>query len=77
VREAATAPTEAIATVDIDPDVLRAVARLSMRQRAVVFLTYWSDLEPATVAGLLGIGEGSVRKHLARARARLRELLDD
>lgn len=58
------------------PDVRRAVARLSVRQRAVIVLTYWADLDPRSVAARLGISEGSVRRHLARARARLREVLD-
>lgn len=57
------------------PDVAAAVKRLSVRQRAVIVLTYWADLDPATVAERLGIGEGSVRRHLARARANLREVL--
>jgi RNA polymerase sigma-70 factor (ECF subfamily) len=58
-----------------DLDVLEAVDRLSMRQRAVVVLTYWEDLTVEQVAGTLEISEGSVRRHLARARARLREVL--
>jgi RNA polymerase sigma-70 factor (ECF subfamily) len=58
------------------PDVRAAVEQLSVRQRAVIVLTYWADLDPATVASCLGISEGSVRRHLARARARLREVLD-
>lgn len=58
------------------PDVRVAVGTLSVRQRAVIVLTYWADLDPATIAERLGISEGSVRRHLARARARLREALD-
>jgi RNA polymerase sigma factor (sigma-70 family) len=58
------------------PEVRRAVAELSMRQRAVVVLTYWTDLAPPAVTERLGISEGSVRRHIARARARLREVLD-
>ncbi len=54
-----------------------AVSRLSPRQRAVVFLTYWDDLDPGSIAGLLGISDGAVRRHLARARATLRRNLDD
>jgi RNA polymerase sigma-70 factor (ECF subfamily) len=53
-----------------------AVVALSVRQRAVIVLTYWADLDPRTVAERLGISEGSVRRHLARARAHLREALD-
>jgi RNA polymerase sigma-70 factor (ECF subfamily) len=58
------------------PDVRQAVAALSVRQRAAIVLTYWADLEPRQVAERLGISEGSVRRHLARARARLRGVLD-
>jgi RNA polymerase sigma factor (sigma-70 family) len=59
------------------PDVRLAVERLSVRQRAVVLLTYWADLDPVTVADHLGLSEGTVRRHLARARARLRKVLDE
>jgi RNA polymerase sigma factor (sigma-70 family) len=58
-----------------DPDVARAVAELSTRQRAVILLTYWADLDPASIAVCLEISEGSVRRHLARARKHLREVL--
>ena len=58
-------------------DVVDAITRLSVRQRAVVVLTYWDDLAPDAVAARLGISEGSVRRHLARARARLREVLHE
>ena len=61
----------------LHPDVRAAVLRLSLRQRAVIVLTYWADFDPATTAEMLGISEGSVRQHLARARAHLREVLDD
>lgn len=60
---------------EVEPEVLDAVARLSMRQRAVVVLRYWGDHTPEAIAGLLGISEGSVRRHLARARQRLRRAL--
>lgn len=59
------------------PEVLEHVARLSLRQRAVVVLTYWDDLDQHTVADRLGISEGSVRRHLGRAHVKLRRLLDD
>jgi RNA polymerase sigma factor (sigma-70 family) len=62
---------------DPRPEVLAALAVLSIRQRAVIVLTYWDDLAPATVAARLGIGEGSVRRHLARARKQLRTVLHE
>lgn len=58
-----------------DPMVVSAVARLSVMQRAVVFLTYWEDLSPAAVALQLDVSEGTVKRHLARARNHLRKVL--
>ena len=58
-------------------EVLAAVAGLSVRQRAVVFLTYWEDLRPAETARRLGLGESTVHRYLARAEAKLRRLLDE
>jgi RNA polymerase sigma factor (sigma-70 family) len=58
------------------PDVFAAVAALSPRQRAVVYLTYWEDLDPGSAAALIGISDGAVRRHLARARKTLRKVLD-
>jgi RNA polymerase sigma factor (sigma-70 family) len=61
---------------NLHPEVRAAVQRLSVRQRAVIALTYWQDLTPAATAERLGISEGAVRRHLARARSRLREVLN-
>jgi RNA polymerase sigma factor (sigma-70 family) len=52
-------------------EVLDAVARLSVQQRAAVFLTYWEDLTPDAVAQRMGVSAGTVKRHLARARKRL------
>lgn len=60
---------------DTPLEVRRAVAELSDRQRAVVFLVYWADLSEADIASALGISTGSVRRHLARAKAHLRRTL--
>ncbi len=71
------APTSSVVTMPgLDLDVLRVLDQLSLRQRAVVFLTYWEDLDPAAIARRLGISTGSVKRHLARGRAKLRELID-
>jgi len=70
---------ENIETADPEvlPEVARAVAGLSAQQRACVFLTYWEDMTPEQVGLHVGISEGTVRAHLARARRRLREVLHD
>ncbi|NOX21464.1 MAG: sigma-70 family RNA polymerase sigma factor [Actinobacteria bacterium] len=61
---------------EVLPEVAIAVAKLSPQQRACVFLTYWEDMTPQTVGDFLGISDGTVKHHLARARKRLRETLD-
>lgn len=58
-----------------DPTVRQAVGRLSVMQRAVVYFTYWEDLTPPMGADRLGVTEGTVKRHLARARSKLREAL--
>lgn len=77
VREMRSATPEETWAPEIDFEVLAAVDRLSVQQRAVVVLTYWEDLQPSQVGARLGIGEGSVKRHLNRARSRLREYLDE
>ena len=62
-------------TTAVDTHVVDALDVLSVQQRAVVMLTYWLDLTPASIAELLDVSEGSVRKQLARARARMKEVL--
>ncbi|MEE9206388.1 MAG: sigma-70 family RNA polymerase sigma factor [Acidimicrobiia bacterium] len=74
-REARVSQREAFEMPEIEPEVAAAVARLSPQQRAVVFLTYWDDLDARTVAVLCGVSEGTVRKQLGRARKKLREVL--
>lgn len=58
-----------------DPRVIETVRSLSPLQRAVIYLTYWEDLDPERVAQVLDTSVGTVKKHLARARARLRKAL--
>jgi RNA polymerase sigma factor (sigma-70 family) len=58
-------------------DVQQAVQELSVRQRAVIYLTYWEDMTNQMTADYLGISAGSVRRHLARARVHLKRVLHD
>ncbi len=76
VREALTSGPASFSPADVRPEVLKAVARLSARQRAAIFLTYWADMDPSAIAALLGLSEGTVRSNLARGRAHLRRMLD-
>jgi RNA polymerase sigma factor (sigma-70 family) len=40
-------------------------------------LSYWEQFTPRETAAYLGISEGSVHRHLARARSKLRRSLDE
>jgi len=55
--------------------VRAALLTLSTTQLAVVFLHYWDDLTLEQAAMQLGLGVGTTRTHLARAKRRLRNLL--
>jgi RNA polymerase sigma-70 factor (ECF subfamily) len=68
-----------IVTSSVDPtnalDVRRALDRLSPQQRAIAYLVYWEDMTIPDVATWLDVSEGTVRRQLARAKDRLREVL--
>jgi len=64
-----------VSPLEVDQDVLMAVRKLTMRQRAVVFLTYWVDLAPSEVARTLDCSQRTVERELMTARRRLEVLL--
>ena len=57
------------------PAVLAALRALPRRQREVIALRVFLDLDIATTAGLLGIAPGTVGAHLSRAVTALRAVL--
>jgi RNA polymerase sigma-70 factor (ECF subfamily) len=63
--------------LEVRLDLGVAVARLPRRQRQAVALRYFGDLSEQEVAALLGISVGSVKTHLHRAMANLRDQLGD
>jgi RNA polymerase sigma-70 factor (sigma-E family) len=68
---------------DVDPDLalretlLAALRTLDARDRAVVVLRYWDDLDAATTGDLVGCSADAVRTRSRRALARLRTVLGD
>jgi len=76
-REQRASGSDVIYPNEVRPEVLEAVGRLSPRQRAAIFLTYWEGLGVDEVAVRLGVREGSVKRHLARGRAKLRGVLNE
>jgi RNA polymerase sigma-70 factor (ECF subfamily) len=55
--------------------LLTAIRRLPQRQREVIALRIFLDLDTATMTRELGIEAGTVRMHLSRAVAALRREL--
>ena len=72
-REPESAPTP-----EPQSDALRAaLARLPLRRRIAVVLYYVNDRSTAEVAAIMGVSEGTVKRHLYRAREVLRSALEE
>jgi RNA polymerase sigma-70 factor, ECF subfamily len=56
-------------------DITAALSRLPLRQRLAVVLYYLDDRPISQVASLMGVSEGTVNRHLFRAREALRSYL--
>ena len=59
----------------VDPKIMAALMRLPVRQRQVVALRLFLDLDTAGTAEALSIAPSTVKAHLARALAALRDVL--
>jgi RNA polymerase sigma factor (sigma-70 family) len=75
-REVALSDHDASATADpgqgVDPAIVAALRRLPTRQREVIALRVFVDLDTPTTAEILGIAPGTVKEHLSRAVKALR-----
>jgi RNA polymerase sigma factor (sigma-70 family) len=60
-----------------DPEVLAALGRLTVRQRQVVELRYWSELSEQEIADTLRVSRGTVKSTASRALTVLRDLLGE
>ena len=70
--------TAAASEQPLTPDDARTLlAALSVQQRTALYLTYWLDWPVERVAAAMGTTEGTVKQHLARGRAHLKEILSD
>ena len=74
-RDIAAVRPAAVDAVTVDVDVYRALAKLSLRQRSVVFFAYWHGMTEAEIADLLELSPGTIHRDLRMARDRLRKEL--
>ena len=66
---------EAVAAAEQDAKVLEAIGSLPEKQGRAILLHAVEEMPYAEVASAMGCGEATVRKHVERARAKLRTLL--
>jgi RNA polymerase sigma-70 factor (sigma-E family) len=59
------------------PAVIAALRQLPARQRAVVVLRYYEDLDVRETAAALGVSQGTVKSQTSAALERLRSLLGE
>jgi RNA polymerase sigma-70 factor (sigma-E family) len=76
IPEAAGGPDTAELTAD-RVTVMRALAQVPPRQRAVLVCRYYEGLDVATTAALLGCTEGTVKSQTARGLQGLRRVVGD
>lgn len=69
------APDQRLGCGEFSRDLQRALAALPLRQRQAFLLRQWQGLSVAEAAAALGVSEGSIKTHLFRAQAALREAL--
>jgi len=71
LREARTAPAERFESSSISLEVRDALARLSLRQRSVLYLAYWLDLSVDEIAATLQLSRRTTERELTAARHEL------
>ncbi len=70
---------EATASAEIPEDsgLQEALARLSERDRALIYLYYYEGYKTEEIASLLQVGGSTVRSRLRRARAKLKDFMTE
>ncbi|CAB4595633.1 unannotated protein [freshwater metagenome] len=74
-REARAAPRDRVDENAAELDLRSALRTLTVRQRAVVFFTYWADLGPSEIAVLMDLSLRTVERDLSAAKKKLGALL--
>jgi len=70
-------PIKQLAAADIGEGLVNALKQLPNRQQQAFLLRVWEGFSVKETAQSMGCSDGSVKTHLSRATARMRELLED
>jgi len=70
-------PAAALVGADETARLLRALGRLSARQRQILHLVFYEDLTIAEAAVIAGVSLGTARTHYERGKAALKKLLEE
>jgi RNA polymerase sigma-70 factor, ECF subfamily len=76
-QRANASPERSLMSLDLRRSILRALERLSTRERVVFELKHYHGLRLRTVAGILNTSEGTIKNTLFRATHKLRAQLAD
>lgn len=76
LRDLGTTPSEAVARDERERMIHEAMRRIPLEQRLLLELAHWEGLSGREIAQALEIGENTVRSRLSRARAALRDELE-
>ena len=72
-----TAGPDAVAAADASSEVATALHRLTRRQREVIVLRYYADLDIAEIAATLRLTQGAVRATISRALTAMGRALEE
>ena len=64
-------------TVEGNSELLKALGKLNERERRIIELKFWGELDSRAIAEILSMTEGNVRVTLHRALAKLKNILSD
>ena len=70
-------PDVLVTPIEVDPDLLAALASLTPMQRAAIVLHHFAGYRAGEVAAIVGSTAPAVRVHLSAGRRRLRSILSE
>ena len=70
-------PETVITKIETSRELFSALNKLNERERRIIELKFWGDLDSSSIADVLSMSEGNVRVTLHRALGKLKNILGD